>query len=219
MLEFPGQPACSRCQIPLSGRWDGEQCGACLAHAPSHSGVSAAVLYTEPARQIVLRFKHGGRIGLATLMARLIAARLPEGTGEAVLVPVPLHRTRLWLRGYNQAALLAQALARESGRVVAVDALSRTRATSTLGGLGKAARARELRGAIIANRHREGSIAGKDVVLVDDVLTSGATNAACTGALLGAGARSVHIACFARVMDASALKRETPETNMVPGAA
>lgn len=218
-LEFPGEPACSRCQIPLEDRWDSTRCRACLAHPPSHSGVTAAVLYTEPARQMVLRFKHGGRIGLAPLMARLMAARLPEETGGALLVPVPLHRIRLWLRGYNQAALLAQSIARTSGRSVMVDALKRTRATSKLGGLGRAARARELQGAIIANRHRTGALAGRDVVLVDDVLTSGATTAVCTIALLEAGARSVHIACFARVADGLAPERETPETDRVPGAA
>ena len=218
-LEFPGEPACSRCQAPLADRWDSQQCRACLTRPPAHSGVSSAVLYTEPARQIVLRFKHGGRIGLAPLMARLMSARLAETSGSAVLVPVPRHRTRLWLRGYNQAALLAQAIARQSGRSVVVDALKRTRATAKLGGLGRAARARELKGAIVANRHHEAAIAGRDVILVDDVLTSGATSAVCTDALLGAGARSVHIACFARVADGSAPERETPGTDTIPGAA
>ena len=218
-LEFPGQPACSRCQIPLANHWDGEQCGSCVARPPAHSGVSAAVLYTEPARQIVLRFKHGGRIGLAPLMARLMAARLPEDTRHALLVPVPLHRTRLWMRGYNQAALLAREIARQSGREAMVDALRRTRATAKLGGLGKAARAGELKGAIATAHSRAKAIQDRDVILVDDVLTSGATTAACTNALLRAGARCVHIACFARVSETSAVERETPETQKVPGAA
>ncbi len=198
-LEFPGEPACSRCQIPLEAVGGDGVCRSCLARPPQHSGIAAATLYNDPARQLVLRFKHGGRIGLAKLMGRLMARQLAHAPADAVLVPVPLHRTRLWLRGYNQAALLVQAIARHTGHRVAVDALRRTRATPKLGGLGRTERARVLRGAIEVRAARSDLLKGRDVILVDDVLTSGATTGACVDALLDVGAKSVRIACFARV--------------------
>ena len=213
-LEFPGAPACVACQTPLSAIDAESVCHACVARPPRHSGIVAAVLYNEPARQLVLRFKHGGRIGLAALMGRLMASRLAHVPAESLLVPVPLHRIRLWQRGYNQSALLARAIAKHSGHAVRVDALQRIRATPKLGGLGRARRAEALRGAIRARPRCRADIAGRHVILVDDVLTSGATSTACTAALLEAGAKSVRIACFARVVE-----NETPGTDTIPGAA
>ncbi|MEL7728460.1 phosphoribosyltransferase family protein [Citromicrobium bathyomarinum] len=180
-------------------------------------------MYNESARQLVLRFKHGRRIGLAKLMGRLMAGRLAAAPANALLVPVPLHRTRLWARGFNQAALLARAVAGHTGHAVAVDALKRTRSTPMLGGLGRAERARMMRASIVTSRKGAAAVQGRDVILVDDVLTSGATSAACTRALLDAGARSVRIACFARVREGvregRVLERETPGTSTIPGAA
>ncbi|MBD59427.1 MAG: amidophosphoribosyltransferase [Citromicrobium sp.] len=221
-LEMPGDPACARCQIPLSSAGDAEVCGACLAHPPLHAGIAAATLYNGGARQLVLRLKHGGRIGLAELMGQLIAARLADAPAEAVLVPVPLHRTRLWMRGFNQAALLAHAIARRTGHTVIVDALRRRRPTPSLGGLGRAERARVMRGTIAPARRHSGSIEGRDVILVDDVLTSGATSSECVRVLRKSGARSVRIACFARVPDPASeagIENETPGTARIPGAA
>lgn len=211
---FPGEPACSLCQTPLSQGASDSVCRHCLSHPPRHTGIAAAALYNEPARQLVLRFKHGGRIGLAALMGRLMASRLAHLSDDSVLVPVPLHRTRLWQRGYNQSALLARAIAKHSGHAVRVDALQRIRATPKLGGLGRASRAAALRGAIRVRPRCREDIAGRHVILVDDVLTSGATSTACTAALLEAGAKSVRIACFARVVE-----NETPGTETIPGAA
>ncbi|WP_370176964.1 ComF family protein [Alteriqipengyuania sp.] len=223
-LDFPGEPACTQCQTPLETAAMGSICTACHLHRPEHAGIAAAMLYNDPARQLVLRFKHGGRIGLAKLMGRLIAARLVNAPADAVLIAVPLHRVRLWMRGYNQAALLARAISTHTGMAVMVDGLKRTRATPKLGGLGRKQRAKVLRGAIRVNEARAASIRGRHVVLVDDVLTSGATSSACVRALLVAGAKSVRIACFARVADQSTSdiatpKHETPETAKVPGAA
>lgn len=189
-------------------------CQPCLADPPRHRGIIAATMYNDPARKLVLKFKHGGRIGLSKLMGSLIAGRMADVPRDAVLIPVPLHRRRLWLRGYNQAALLANTIAAKSGHRVIVDGLQRTRATPKLGGLGRAARARTLRGSIQANPRRAASIRGSDIILVDDVLTSGATSGACTRALLDAGAKSVRIACFSRVPE-----NETPGTETIPGAA
>ena len=116
-------------------------------------------------------------------------------------MPVPLHRWRLWQRGYNQAALLARGIARKRECGLLVDALVRRKRTPPLRGLGRKARARALSGAIAVNQRRLGRIKGAQVLLVDDVLTSGATSDACVRALLGAGAAEVIVACFARVLD------------------
>ncbi len=182
--------------------------------------VYAATLYNDASRQLVLDYKHGGRITHARLLARLIAARLPDPpTARAMplLVPVPLHRWRLWSRGFNQAALLAKELAGMGKGEALVDGLLRCRRTPSLGGLGREARDRALAGAIIVHPRRRTRIAGRDVVLVDDVFTSGATARACAAALAQAGARSVIVACFARVDEPGAVRHwpignnETPE--------
>jgi ComF family protein len=173
-----------------------------MAQTPDHDGISAATIYNPVSRRLVLAFKHGRRIALAPMLARLIAARLPaDEWSEWTLVPVPLHRWRLWRRGFNQSALLAQELARLTGARLAVDALVRVKATRTLGGLGQAARARALSGAIRPHPKHTASLRQSRVLLVDDVLTSGATTAACVRALKRAGATHVRIACFARVLD------------------
>jgi ComF family protein len=173
-----------------------------MQQPPKHDGIAAGTLYNDASRRLVLAFKHGGRIALAPMMARLIAAKLDAGSGW-VAVPVPLHRWRLWKRGYNQAALLAREIAKLSGTTLEVDLLQRRKATRTLGGLGRKARARTLAGAIIANPRRVGILRGAKVVLVDDVLTSGATSDACVSALKRAGAERVVVACFSRVLDES----------------
>lgn len=167
--------------------------------------VHAATYYNDASRRLVLDYKHGGRIAHARLLARLIAARLPDGEPDRpapLLVPVPLHRWRLWRRGFNQAALLAEELARLGKGGLLVDGLVRHRRTVSLGGLGREARERALAGAIRINPRRRTRIEGRDVLVVDDVLTSGATTRACVEALSQAGARSIAVACFARVGEA-----------------
>jgi ComF family protein len=201
-LAIPGEPACALCQRPFGeGVAEGTICAPCLADPPRHDGIAAGTLYNDASRKLVLAFKHGRRIALAPLLARLIAARLPPLDGEWLAVPVPLHRRRLWRRGFNQSALLARELARLAGASVLVDGLVRRKATPVLGGLGRKARARALSGAIAVNPRRAGRLAGAQVLLVDDVMTSGATSQACIGALKRAGAAKVIIACFARVLD------------------
>lgn len=202
-LVIPGEPSCAACQRPFgdNGPQAGALCGPCLAQPPLHDGIAAGTLYTDVSRRLVLSFKHGRRIALAPMLARLIAARMPSGEGHRVIVPVPLHRWRLWSRGFNQAALLGRELERLGHGRMCVDALVRTRRTPALGGLGRKARARKLAGAIALKPQRRRLIAGADVVLVDDVLTSGATTDACIRVLKRGGAARVTIACFARVLD------------------
>lgn len=202
-LVIPSEPCCTLCQRPFRGGTvpDGSICAPCLATAPVHDGIAAGTLYNDASRRLVLAFKHGRRIALAPLLARLIAARLPVGGGEWLAVPVPLHRFRLWRRGFNQSGLLAQSIAAQTGSRLIVDALVRRKPTPILGGLGRQARARALSGAITVNPARAAHLKGAQVILVDDVLTSGATSEACVRALKRAGAEKVVIACFARVLD------------------
>jgi len=201
-LAIPGAPACGKCGRPFAdGVADGATCAPCLASPPRHDGIAAATLYNAASRKLVLAFKHGNRIALSGLMARLIDARLGMVGAEWLVVPVPLHRSRLWRRGFNQAAVLAAEIAKRRGARLVVDGLVRRKATPSLGGLGRKARARALTGAIGVRDRRKGILAGANVVLVDDVLTSGATSDACVAALKRAGAASVVVACFARVLD------------------
>ena len=175
----------------------GATCASCAQNPPRHAGVRAAVAYGDVARTLALGLKYGGRIGLADTMAAPMARLLPDGA--ELLVPVPLHRWRLWRRGFNQAALIARAVGKATDVPVVVDVLQRTRRTPVLRGLS----GRERRAAVArAFTVRAGAdLRGRPVVLVDDVHTSGATADACTAALLKAGARSVTLLCWARVLD------------------
>lgn len=173
---------------------EGLTCGACLADPPVHDGVRAAVAYGPIARALALKLKYSGRIGLAEIIASQLGRLMPVTDG--LLVPVPLHRWRIWSRGYNQSALIASALARRIGVAVALDALKRTKATPVLRGLGASARAKAVRGAFAVSA----DVKGRTIWLVDDVYTSGATANACAKALKRAGAARVIVICWARVL-------------------
>ena len=202
-LAVPGEPCCTACQRPLDHHTAaGSICAPCLAHPPRHDGIAAGTLYNDTSRRLILALKHGHRIALAPLLARLMAAQLPPQIGPGwLIVPVPLHRWRLWSRGFNQSALLARELTLSTGAQLLVDGLIRTKRTPTLGGLGRAARSRALSGVIKPNSRQAGRLQGARVLLVDDVLTSGATSNACVSVLKRAGAQEIIIACFARVLD------------------
>ena len=166
--------------------------------------VYAATRYTATPRKLVLAYKHGGKIALSRLMAQLMASHLPAPRGHGrppLLIPVPLHRWRLWGRGYNQSAVLAQELAKLGKGEAMVGALQRHRRTPSLGGLGAQQRDIALKGAIRLNAGYAARIKARDVVLVDDVLTSGATSRACVAALEAAHPASIAITCFAQVTD------------------
>lgn len=159
----------------------------------------AAVGYGDVARSVALKLKYGGRTGLAVTAARLMRRHLPSDAD--LLVPVPLHRWRLWSRSYNQAGLIASALGREAGVAVDVRALERRRHTVSLRGLSRGERRRELAGAFAVRGDARDRIEGRHLVLVDDVHTSGATADGCAAALLDAGAASVTVLAWARVLD------------------
>jgi len=197
-LDLPGGNDCARCGMPTANRG---VCAACTAAPPACDRIVAATFYNDASRQLVLKFKHGRRIALARLMSRMMARHLPHNARDSVLVPVPLHWRRLWERGYNQSALLAHEMGRATGAIVALDVLKRSRATPSLGQLGRRARAEILRDAILPTRNAARIVGGRRVIVVDDVYTSGATGMACVRALRQAGAEAVTISCFARVTD------------------
>jgi len=202
-LRFLAPPWCAACHTPFSvDRGSGARCADCLDQPPRHAGVRAAVAYGDIARAMVLRLKYGGHLAYAATIARHMARLMPDGA--ELLVPVPLHPRRLWGRGFNQAAEIARALSAISGVRSVPDALRRPVSTPVLRGLGAKARAKAVAAAFAIPTAQRMAVAGKAVVLVDDVYTSGATTDACTRILLGAGARSVTILCWARVLDPAA---------------
>lgn len=189
---------CLSCLAPVPV--PGQICGPCLADPPNHDGVFAAADYGPVARDLVLRLKYARQPGLARVMARLMV-RLAQLYPDAVLVPVPLHRWRLWARGFNQSLLIARAIAAQTGQQVLPDVLRRRRQTRPLGSLGRAARALEVRRAFAVDVRRAGLLQQRDLFLVDDVFTSGATAQACVAALKAAGARKVRVLVWARVLE------------------
>lgn len=199
-LRFIGPPWCAACHTPFDyDRGADALCGDCLATPPRHAGVRAAVAYGDVARRVVLKLKYGGRLALAETVARPMARLLPDDAD--LLVPVPLHRWRIWGRGFNQAALIATAVGRARGVTTDPFALTRPRATPVLRGLGAKQRAATLKSAFAVPEAKRAVLRGKRVVLIDDVHTSGATSDAATATLLRAGAARVTILCWARVLN------------------
>ncbi len=194
---FITPPCCERCGTPFEGPViDDLVCGSCLKDAPAFARGRAAFVYGEHSRALVLKFKHGDRTDAAVHLARWLQRAGAELVADCdVIVPVPLHRWRLILRTYNQAALLANALGKLSTKPVAVDALRRVKATPSQGKLDRATRRRNVAKAFVASN----KVADKRVLLIDDVLTTGATADACARCLLDAGARAVDVLVLARV--------------------
>jgi ComF family protein len=189
-------PACVTCGLPFTlDAGPDARCAGCLADPPPLDGVRAAVAYGAVARQVTLRLKHGNRPAFAETIARQMD-RVPIA-GQPLLVPVPLHRWRIWRRGYNQAALIAGALGRRRGLPLAIHALSRTRPTPMLRGLNPRERARAVQGVFAVSD--AAAVRGRAILLIDDVYTTGATARACARALRRAGAAEVRLLAWARV--------------------
>jgi ComF family protein len=171
-----------------------------IANPPAYQRARAAVRFEEVARALVHAFKYGDRLDLGPLMGRWMARAGHELLESAdALVPVPLHRRRLWGRRFNQSGALAKEISHASGIAVAHTALRRVKATQQQVGLTHAERATNMQGAFRVDTKPK--VAGRRLILIDDVLTSGATVSACARALLRAGAANVDVLVFARVVD------------------
>jgi ComF family protein len=173
-------------------------CAACLLQRPAHDGVWAAVAYDDVSRAVVLKLKHGRKPGMASMIGKLLQRH--QGIAQdSIVAPIPLHRWRLWSRGYNQSLLIARQL-RDPVQLVP-ELLIRSRATPMLKGLGRSERAKVVRGAFSINPKHASQVKGRTICLVDDVFTTGATIDACAKVLKRAGATRVVALCWARVLN------------------
>ncbi len=199
-ITFLGTPCCACCGYPFAfDIGSGGLCGACAAHPPPFDRARAAMRYDESSRQLVLALKHGDRLHLAPALAQWMRRAGAEILADAdLLVPVPLHWTRLFSRRYNQAAVLALALAKMGGPAVSADCLIRRRRTPPQGRKNATARRRNVAGAFTVRRPAE--IEGRRIVLIDDVLTTGATVEECARVLKRAGAARVEVLALARTV-------------------
>jgi len=203
-LSFIAPPYCPRLGIPFVYDPGPDMLSMeAIASPPAYQRARAAVRYDDVARTLVHALKYQDRTDLAPAMGRWMARAGRELLDDAdALVPVPLHWQRAWGRRYNQSGALARVIARQSDVKFASEALRRVRPTEQQIGLSRSQRASNVQGAFKVVDNRRSEIQGRRVVLVDDVLTSGATTDACARALLRAGARSVDLLVFARVVDA-----------------
>jgi len=200
-LRFLGEPCCSRCGYPFEyDGGEGVECGGCLADPPHYDRLRAAVAYGEVARKVALKLKYSGRPGVAETLGHFMQRHLAGEDAQAILVPVPLHRWRIWKRGYNQSALIAEALGRRTGIAVELGLIRRVKATPPLKGMGRRERALAVRGAFRTTEAGKEKVRERTVILVDDVYTSGATANACARLLKRSGAAAVNIICWARVV-------------------
>lgn len=201
-LTFLNGAGCRRCAVPLEIDYGPESlCGACAARTPKWDQARAALAYDEVSRPAILELKHAGRRdGLAAMSNWMALAGRDILADTDWLVPVPLHYQRLAARGFNQAAWLTQGIAGRTGTLALIDGLSRKRSTPSQGGLTAQQRRRNMAGAFEIRKSRAGRVNGSTVTLVDDVMTTGATLAACTKALKRAGATRVNVLVLARVV-------------------
>jgi len=204
-LTFIAPPHCVRCAYPLSEDPGPDGlCGGCLVRPPLYRRARAVLVYDQRSRKLVLPFKHGDRTDIARACGRWMARTGAELLAAADLVtPVPLHWRRLFMRRYNQAQLLARvtvAAAPASSARLVPDLLLRRRWTGSQGGLAAQERRDNVRRAFALNPRWAAEVAGKCVLLVDDVLTTGATVEACVRVLSEAGARHVDVLTLARVV-------------------
>ena len=197
-------PYCARLGIPfVYDPGPGLLSMEAIANPPAYDRARAAVRYDDVARKLVHAFKYSDRLDLAPMMGQWMARACRELLADAgALIPVPLHWRRLWGRRFNQSATLAGAISSLAGVPVLHDALKRVRATPQQVGLSKNERADNVQGAFRVPPEKKADVAGRRLVLIDDVLTSGATVDTCARALLRAGAAHVDVLVFARVVAA-----------------
>jgi ComF family protein len=201
-VRFLGPPLCDACGLPFDlPAPPGTRCGACLSKPPPFQRARAVMRYDDASRAMIIGFKHGDRTEAAPAFGRWLARAGAELLAETdLIVPVPLHWARLFLRRFNQSALLALAVGAVVERPVETGLLRRKRRTPSLGHLSAPQRRRTVAGAFGVPVKERNRLKGRAVVLVDDVLTTGATAGACSRALRRAGAKSVDLLTLARIV-------------------
>ena len=201
-VDFISPPMCECCGYPFELMpAETPYCGACLRRQPAFDRARAAMAYDSGSRDLVLGFKHADRTEGAPAFAAWMARAAADLLGEAdLIVPVPLHRWRLLRRRYNQAALLANALGKREDVPVLADALIRTRNTGSQGAMTTDGRWRNVRGVFALARRARPHVADRRILLLDDVMTTGATLEACARTLKKGGAAGVDVVTLARVV-------------------
>ncbi|MEO0879678.1 MAG: ComF family protein [Pseudomonadota bacterium] len=201
-LQFIDDPVCAACGAPFAHDYgEGALCGSCLASPPSFDRARAAVTYDDASHKVIVAFKHADRTDFAPMLGSWLArAGAPMATARSILLPVPLHRRRLAERRFNQAAMIAEIAAEKLGCGYDPMALERTRATMPQKELSEDARKRNVSGAFGVRPGAGDLVKGAHIIVVDDVLTTGATISACARALKAAGAGRVDALVAARVV-------------------
>jgi ComF family protein len=202
-IHFIDAPLCDGCGAPFDYDFGpGARCAACLARTPAYDRARAACLYDDASRDLILKLKHADRTDLAPLFARWLARAATDLVADAdAIAPVPLHPLRLIRRRFNQAAEIARPMAAATGLAYWPDALKRVRRTQSQAGKSGSGRRRNVAGAFQVPRRWRERVAGARVILIDDVLTTGATAEGCARALKAAGAARVDLAVVARVKE------------------
>lgn len=206
---FLEAPVCDGCGAGFEfdgGAFAADRCAACLARPYAFERARAACVYDDASRDLILKFKHGDRHEHAPLFARWISRAAADLIADAdAIAPVPLHPFRLIARRFNQAAEIARPLARMSRLAYLPDALARTKRTDSQGGKSARGRRLNMRAAFAVTEAGRRQVKGRRILLIDDVLTTGATAEACAKALTAARARAVDLAVVARVRTARSL--------------
>ncbi len=213
-INFIDKPLCEACGFPFQyDLGDGALCGNCSIKHPAYDRARAAFIYDDISREPILSLKHSGKThGLAVFAQQLRRAGRDLITAADILIPVPLHPKRLRARRFNQAALLARSLSRLTNIPYDTAALTRIKSTPTQGGKTASARRRNMQGAFqVVNAHI-GIIEKKNLILIDDVMTTGATAQACARALKRAGALRVDVLTLARVVKDMSLDENYVDT-------
>ena len=201
-LKFIAAPQCVKCGLPFD--YDVEEetvCGGCIENDPVYTSARSALVYDDGSRNLVLRFKHADQTHSVLAFVPWLKKAGAEFLNKAdYFVPVPLHRWRLLKRRYNQAAIMAWALSKDMGVPCLVDGLQRLRATKSQGYMKAKERKANVKKAFAINPKHESKLEGKTVVLIDDVLTTGATVNECVKALKRQDVKDVHVLTLARVV-------------------
>lgn len=201
-VHFISGLVCDACGVPLQGdaRPESQFCESCFKSPPAWGKGRAVALYQGSVRRMVLALKHADRLDIAIPMASWMSGAVRGLTEpDSIVTAVPLHRRRFFLRRYNQAVLLGNRLAKNENLQFVPDILIRVKPTLMQKGMTRQQRFENLRGAIAINPRQSAKIQGKPVLIVDDVMTTGATLSACAEACLAGGAKTVNVIVLARV--------------------